>query len=226
MIAIILAAGVGSRLGKTHPKSLTPLERGITIMEWQISHLKKLGFSRILAMVGFKKELIMEQFPDILYGYNPAYLLENTSKSLLRALTLVDEDVLWLNGDVIFHPKIIKTLTDQKCPSMLVNKTDVGEEEVKYSLAKDGSIAEVSKNVKNPEGESIGINFFPQKSLKILKDNLHACALNDYFEHGIELSINQGLKVYPTVCDLKECIEIDFPEDLAKANSLISTWEV
>ena len=41
MKAIILAAGIGSRLGKPHPKPLTELTTGETILERQIRHLAK-----------------------------------------------------------------------------------------------------------------------------------------------------------------------------------------
>lgn len=224
MIAIILAAGVGSRLGNSLPKPLTQLENGLSIMEWQITHLQKLSFKRILAVVGFKKELIMERFSDILYVYSPDYQKENTSKSLLRALKLVDEDVLWLNGDVIFHPRTIEKLIEEKKPSMLVNKTLVGEEEVKYRLDASGHIKEVSKKIKEAQGEAVGINFFPKHSLDMLRKNLNNCKNGDYFEFGVQLCIDEGLEVSPVFCEVQDCIEIDFPEDLIKANKLIASW--
>ncbi len=40
----------------------------------------------ITTVVGFKKNLIMEQFPEVNYVYNPFFDRTNTSKSLLRAL--------------------------------------------------------------------------------------------------------------------------------------------
>jgi choline kinase len=39
MKAVILAAGIGSRLGKPHPKPLTVLSTGETIMQRQIAAL-------------------------------------------------------------------------------------------------------------------------------------------------------------------------------------------
>ena len=41
MQAIILAAGIGSRLGKSHPKSLTRLIDGKSILHHQITNLTK-----------------------------------------------------------------------------------------------------------------------------------------------------------------------------------------
>ena len=40
MKIIILAAGVGSRLGKAHPKTLTPLINGKSILSHQIDGLR------------------------------------------------------------------------------------------------------------------------------------------------------------------------------------------
>ena len=80
MKAIILAAGIGSRLGKPHPKPLTELITGETIMQRQISALSKyIGKDNIMIVVGFKKDLIMEKFPDQMYIYNNIYDNTNTS---------------------------------------------------------------------------------------------------------------------------------------------------
>lgn len=226
MKAIILAAGVGSRLGNSLPKPLTELISGESILEWQIKKLQSSSCPQIIAVVGFKKELIMEKFPGVLYVYNPDYLKENTSKSLLRALSLIDEDVLWLNGDVVFHPKTIQSILSSKRAAMLVNSSKVGEEEVKYNLNSSGFIKEIAKTVSNPKGEAVGINFFPKEALGMLRDNLTRCKREDYFEYAIQLCINQGLEVEAVECAEGDCVEIDFPEDLERANELIKGWNL
>ncbi|CRX38843.1 NTP transferase domain-containing protein [Estrella lausannensis] len=226
MKAIILAAGVGSRLGNSLPKPLTELISGESILEWQIKMLKSSSCPQIIVVVGFKKELIMEKFPDVLYVYNPDYLKENTSKSLLRALSLIDEDVLWLNGDVVFHPKTIKSILSSKRAAMLVNSSKVGEEEVKYNLNSSGFIKEIAKTVSDPRGEAVGINFFPKESLGMLRDNLRSCKREDYFEYAIQLCIHQGLDVEAVECAEGDCVEIDFPEDLQRANDLVKQWDL
>lgn len=60
MKTIILAAGMGTRIGKmteTIPKCLLPFN-GSTILESSISKLKKLNIKDIKIVVGYKKELI------------------------------------------------------------------------------------------------------------------------------------------------------------------------
>src|SRR6056297_2461183 len=101
MKAVLLAAGVGSRLGRPFPKSLVKLPGGERILGRQIRILREKGIRQIFVAVGFKMDLIMEEFPNVYYRYNPFYYITNTSKSLLCILEDLDDDVIWLNGDVI-----------------------------------------------------------------------------------------------------------------------------
>ena len=83
------------------------MKEGYTILDRQLGNLGEFQ-GNILGVVGFKKDLVMERHPELLYVYNPRYDQTNTSKSLLAALEHVDdEDVLWLNGDVVFDQRII-----------------------------------------------------------------------------------------------------------------------
>ena len=88
--AVILAAGMGTRLGRPWPKPLTPLADGRTIMRQQVDNLST-AFGdelRIMTVIGFKLELIIESFPNNLYVYNESYDQTNTNRSLLKALKL------------------------------------------------------------------------------------------------------------------------------------------
>ena len=59
---IILAAGMGTRLGKPWPKPLTPLKDGRTIMQQQMENVTKVfgDVARVTVVVGFKLEMIFE----------------------------------------------------------------------------------------------------------------------------------------------------------------------
>lgn len=221
MKAIILAAGIGSRLGNPRPKPLTRLSTGERIMERQTQYLKSVvSEDDILAVVGFKKDLIMEDFPNLTFVFNNLYDRTNTSKSLLRALKKArNEDVIWMNGDVVFDPQALERVAASETSCMAVNTGSVGEEEVKYTVSEDGAIHEVSKTVQNALGESVGINKIMAGDLPLFIDMLERCDDNDYFERGIEYAIEKGLKIYPVDVSDILCIEIDFTEDLEKANS-------
>ena len=105
MNVVILAAGLGTRLGRPYPKPLTPLADGRSILRQQLDHLRATfgGAARVTVVVGFKMDLIMEAAADdASFVYNEVYDQTNTNKSLLKALRLAPPGgVLWLNGDVV-----------------------------------------------------------------------------------------------------------------------------
>lgn len=229
MKVVILAAGKGSRLGNELPKPLICLSDGLSILEHQIRHLKQyLSIDEILLVVGYKKELFLEAFPDLFFVYSPNFAKENTSKSLLRAIKKIDDDLLWINADVVFHPSVLqKLLEGQRLRKnyLLVNEGTVGDEEVKYRCDQAGKISEVSKHVVKASGEALGLNFFTVETLPLFKKHLEYCSDSDYFEKGIEGCIAEGTEVWPCPVDRHLCTEIDFPEDLTYASQLLKSWK-
>ncbi|CCO23585.1 NTP transferase domain-containing protein [Maridesulfovibrio hydrothermalis] len=218
MKAIILAAGIGSRLSRPFPKALSVLPYGETILGRQVRILRELGIDGIIIVVGFKMTLIMEQFPEVFYKYNPDYYITNTSKSLLKAVEHLDEDVLWLNGDVVFDKVILSDFLHITEDNLVcVDRKSCGDEEVKYSLSDDGFISEISKEVVGAEGEAVGINLIRKDDLPAFTEALRRCEDQDYFEKGLEMIIQEGVKVRPMDISTHECIEVDFEEDWISA---------
>jgi choline kinase len=224
--AVILAAGMGTRLGRPWPKPLTPLADGRTIMRQQMDNLSA-AFGdelRVMTVIGFKLELIIESFPNNLYVYNEAYDQTNTNRSLLKALRLSGPGgVIWLNGDVVFDAHVldrVKEFIDKDESIICVNTAVVGDEEVKYRVDAEGFVSELSKQVVDALGESVGINFVADKDKQLLIEGLAACADDDYFERGIEIMIdNHGTRVRPVDISDLFAVEVDFEEDLTRANS-------
>ena len=69
MKIIILAAGIGSRLGNPFPKPLTPLKNGKSIMKMQVENMtSRYDVDDINVVVGFKKDL--NQFPFEFAGFS------------------------------------------------------------------------------------------------------------------------------------------------------------
>ncbi len=226
MKIVLLAAGIGSRLGNPYPKPLTRLNSGKQIMQQQVDNLVQyFDKNDIIVVVGFKKDLIMEEYPDLSYIYNPEFDQTNTSKSLLRALyKCKDEDVLWLNGDVVFDSAILKlfnTYIKDSQSFVAVNNSVVGDEEVKYTIDKSGFINEISKTVANAPGEAVGINFIGKDDRESFIKSLEECDDQDYFERGLEYSINNDkIRIKPIDISEFNCIEVDFKEDLDNANTM------
>jgi choline kinase len=219
---------MGTRLSRPLPKPLTELKDGRSIMQQQVDNLK-IAFAadyRLTTVVGFKMESIIERFPEATYVYNEEYDQTNTSKSLLRALKASgDGGVLWMNGDVVFDPEVLRRVTPMINTDesfVVVNHSSVADEEVKYTLDADGFVAELSKTVVGGLGEAVGINFVSSKDKAAVIKRLDEVADQDYFERGVEIAIEAGEVKFKAV-DISDlyAVEVDFAEDLARANEVI-----
>ena len=222
---VILAAGMGTRLGKPWPKPLTPLADGRSIMQQQLENVEKVfrDEARVTIVVGFKMEMIMEAHPNVTFVYNENYDQTNTSKSLLKALRASQESgVLWLNGDVVFDARVLERISERirsEKSFVCVNTSATAEEEVKYTVDGKGNINALSKQVKNALGEAVGINFISTHDKSAAIKYLEQCADNDYFERGLELTIeNAGIEIEPVDISDLFAVEVDFQADLDRAN--------
>ncbi|MRH29675.1 NTP transferase domain-containing protein [Microbacterium sp. SYP-A9085] len=225
---VILAAGMGSRLGRSLPKPLTTLTDGRTIMGQQHDNIRA-AFGRdvrITVVVGYRAETIVEAFPDDDYVYNDRYDQTNTSKSLLRGLSSTGRDgVLWMNGDVVFDPRILGraiALIERDESFVTVNTARVSDEEVKYTIDAEGHIKELSKTVAGGIGEAVGINYISSRDKKAFMRQLHRVDDQDYFERGLELAIlEDGVLLAPLDISDLYAVEVDFAEDLERANLFV-----
>jgi choline kinase len=221
---VILAAGMGTRLGMPHPKPLTPLADGRSIMRQQLDNLDSgLTSPLVTIVVGFHAEEVMRHAPAVRFVYNERYEHTNTSKSLLKALRLVPPGgVLWLNGDVVFDPRLlapVAALVAEDRSFVCVNTEACGEEEVKYTASADCLIEKLSKSVVDGLGEAVGINYIASADRATLVEHLEGCTDTDYFERGIESAIETaGMPVL--ALDISEffVVEVDFAGDLERAN--------
>lgn len=220
MKAIILAAGFGTRTSRQLPKCLIRLPDGKTIFENQIGIFRAFRITELLVVVGFKKEIIMENYPEPLYRYNPIYHITNTAKSLMNALeSIVEDDIIWINGDVVLEEEVLRRLVSRPGNLIAVNKIECGAEEIKYVLNEKGQILRISKEISNGVGEAMGINKICKKDFNVFLESLKECEKTDYFEKAIELSISKGVVFYPVNMTGCKCIEVDFHKDLEKVFS-------
>lgn len=225
---VILAAGMGSRLGRTLPKPLTELSDGRTIMQQQFDNIAHAFGSnaQVTIVVGYKLEHIIEAFPQASFVYNEQYDQTNTSKSLMRALQAsAPGGVLWMNGDVVFDPTSLEraaTLVARDQSFVSVNTATVSDEEVKYTTDAEGYIHRLSKTVVGGLGEAVGINYISRNDKALLLRHLKRVADQDYFERGLEFAIeHDGIRVEPLDISDLYAIEVDFAEDLERANLFV-----
>jgi choline kinase len=222
---VILAAGMGSRLGRSHPKALTTLSDGRTIMQQQFDNIRYAfgNNAKVTIVVGYKLEHIIEAFPQAAFVYNEQYDQTNTSKSLMRALQAsTTGGVLWMNGDIVYDPVALERtaqLVAREQSFVAVNTSRVSDEEVKYTTDAEGFINQISKTVTGAFGEAIGINYVSRDDKAVLLRQLGRVNDQDYFERGIELAIEQDkLRFEPVDISDLYAVEVDFVEDLERAN--------
>jgi choline kinase len=112
MNGIVIAAGVGSRMGtftENKPKCLLPVA-GTTVLEHTIAQLRAVGCSRILVVVGHKADTI--NVPDVEYVDNDDYTENNILHSLMKAREHLNGPVMVSYSDIWVEPWIYRQLAD------------------------------------------------------------------------------------------------------------------
>jgi UDP-N-acetylglucosamine diphosphorylase/glucosamine-1-phosphate N-acetyltransferase len=126
--AVILAAGEGRRLRpftETMPKVMLPVANK-PLLEYVFDAVRKSGIEEIIAVVGYKKEVIMEYFKDyknvkITYVNQDRQL--GTAHALLQAKKHIKDSFIVLAGDNIIDPgSIAKLLKDKSEYSLLIKE--------------------------------------------------------------------------------------------------------
>lgn len=242
MQAIMLAAGVGSRLygdtGGQPPKSLLEIG-GKTLMQRHIEILEDLGFSGMTLVVGYRSDEIMAEAKAaggdfVSFVHNPDFR-RGTVVSLWHARDVLrsSDPVVFMDADVLYHASLIGRLKDTAHDNCFLYDTafEHGDEPVKLCL-KDGEPVEFGKQVL-VEGpfDSVGewpgfLKLGPEMGAK-LADVLQDYVDRDDLDAAMEPAVRDLLLAQPhgtfAVEDVtgEPWIEIDFPEDLERARGEI-----
>ena len=105
MIAVIMAAGKGSRISKitnNKPKSFLALRKNFTIIDYQIELLRKIKIKKIIIVVGYKYFLFKRKFKnqkDIKLVYNKNWMKDNVLSSFSVTLRYLNDDFIFLHAD-------------------------------------------------------------------------------------------------------------------------------
>jgi choline kinase len=115
MRAVILAAGASRRMGdltRDIPKSALEVA-GRSILEHQVEALRGAGVDRITVISGHGEDALRSVGgPDLEYLRNDDYATTNSIYSLWLAREAAAGGFVLLNGDVLFHPRLLGRLLD------------------------------------------------------------------------------------------------------------------
>ena len=129
MQALILAAGMGNRLGKyTKDNTKCMLEiNNKTLIEQAIRIIKAVGINKLILVVGYKRENLIDylennQFGvEIEYVVNEDYDTTNNIYSLFLAKEkLLSDDTLLIESDLIFEESVLSGLVKDDRPNLAV----------------------------------------------------------------------------------------------------------
>lgn len=234
MKVVILAAGVGSRLGdmtSNKPKAMIEIQ-GKPLVQYQVDSVLKVGFREqdIVIVGGYKCERIKEHFlkTDVQFIDNPHYDTMNNIYSFLLTRELAD-DLLLINSDDFYDDRLIPRLLNSDAKTaILVDRQKVLTEEAMRVKLINGRVKYVNKKIDlaDADGEYIGIS-------KLANDDLHTLynkadelirigRTNAWYENVYEACASD---VHIMAVDTAgyPWIEIDDMDDLVMAKRLASS---
>lgn len=153
MKAIIFNSGLGHRMGdetRTHHKSMTLLKNGETIFHRQIRLLSAEGVKDFIVTTGpFEEQLKAEAatFPGLNFTFvrNDIYDQTNYIYSMYLAREEINDDMLFLHGDLVFSRKLVHdVLNSPEKNTATVNFTKALPEKDFKGRVQDGKVLEVS----------------------------------------------------------------------------------
>jgi len=231
MTAIVLAAGVGKRLlgaSGGRPKCLIEIG-GKGLLRRLLESVAAAGVSQAVVVAGFGDGEVRAALARPIDGIavrcltNPRFR-EGAILSLWTARDTLDGDVLIMDADVLCSSVMLARLVASRhanCFLLDASQENTGEEQM--LLVRDGRVCNIVRGGApgyDLMGESIGFLKLGADAARLLRDLLAARVENG--DTGIEHE-----EVYPALLERVDVgfervdgmpwIEIDFPEDVARA---------
>ena len=190
MKAILLAAGVGSRISNDigqMPKSILPVN-GQPLIVHTVELLQK-NHIEVTIITGFKHRVIEETLKDhrVRFYYNPFFKVTNSIGSLwfARDEFFDGEDILIANADVYYTQELLDIiLADPHDRFLLSDKTrvDVGDY---FFFSENGVLRKYGKELAREERDSeyVGIGVLKREWVKKFHDQL--CSMIENGEYNL-----------------------------------------
>lgn len=245
MQAIILAAGMGKRLGeftKENTKCMVPVN-GVRLVDRVLTQLSKFNLSRIVIVVGYEGQKLIDYIGDrysdkvkIEYVNNPIYDKTNNIYSLaLAKQQMQEDDTILLESDLIFDDEMLELIVNNPYPNLaLVAKYETWMDGTMVRIDDDNNIvsfvpksafryADVSKYYKTVNIYKFSKEFSKTKYIPFLEAYSRAVGNNEYYENVLRIITflnNKELKALPISGE--KWYEIDDKQDLDIAECLFA----
>lgn len=239
MKAIIMVAGVGSRLKKQikHlPKCLITFG-GETILARNLRLLREFGISEAVVVAGYRAELVKEEIEgNATYILNPFFRVTNSLASFWFAQRQVDlyDDLLIINGDVIYEPAVLqKALEAQQSATMLIDTSVTSLADYRLQV-RDECVVDQGKELSNEQtcGEYVGIvklkrDFVPIYLSRVASLVEHEERYGMWWEEAL-FAIRDEYKIGVHVADVKGLFwaEADYIDDVNRIERWFATGDI
>lgn len=234
--AILLSAGQGRRLlplTEDRPKCLLPVA-GKTILEWQIDALWDAGIDEIGVVTGYRPDKV-EALLDQHYAerrittlFNPFFDVSDNLASCWMAREFMEGDFILMNGDVVLDRYAIeRVMSSPVAPVTLAidRKSLYDDDDMKVQL-QGLRVRHVSKTLLpgQVDAESIGLLYFREQGPRLFRSAVekalrHPHSLRLWYLSVVDALAGENLVQACPIAGLR-WIELDFPADLAAAESL------
>ena len=241
MKAVILAAGLGSRLRPITnevPKCMVPVN-GIRIIDKQIDNLLVNGVTEIYVVDGYKAEVLAnhlnEVYPQVHVVSNHRYGETNNMYSLfLTSQYVKGEEFLLMNSDVYYDADIIKGLLEGADQSKIAcDRSGYIEESMKITLDGD-KINHISKKITEEQYYAVSIDVYrisAADSLTLFKEVEDTIIGRKDENSWTEVALDKIFKdaVFIPYVIGERWFEIDNHDDLHKAEEIFKSdklWKI
>ena len=245
MQAVILAAGMGRRLGeftKDNTKCMVELN-GVKLIDRLLGQLSKLGLSRIVIVVGYKGDKLREYVDGrygstlrIEYATNPVYDKTNNIYSLWVARELLKEDdTLLIESDLALSDGIFKRLLGSPYANVALVaryeswmdgtmvKIDADNNIVSFVPKKAFSYSDVPSYYKTLNIYRLSREFLRSKYLPFLDAYIKSEGTNEYYENVLRIiSFLDSHEIKALPLGSEKWYEIDDKQDLDIAEALFA----
>tara|TARA_B100000029_G_C17403639_1_gene898013 strand:+ start:55 stop:753 length:699 start_codon:yes stop_codon:yes gene_type:complete len=230
MKAIILAAGLGSRIKNDVNNTPKPLLRvgKQTIIERLVDQLKKNVSDNIIVVTGYKKEVIkdhLQNYSGIKFMDYDKFSKTNNLHTLWSVKEELDRDVIITFADLLVEDGIISSLTKSHADiSLAVDNSNVLEDTMRVQTNSNKLISITATTKESATGNFLGIAKFSQEGCNILLNNMSELLGNQYKDDYYTIAINKYVELggFVEIIDMQKYkwIEIDNIKNYEDAKKL------
>lgn len=230
---VILAAGRGVRLRPltdTKPKCLLEVAEK-PLLAYQVEAFALAGIEDIIVVSGYLHEQLVQfarsialERGEITIVRNTRFLDTNNMYSLWLTKSLLNQDLILANGDVLFDPSILTDMLANKNDNLVASDAGSYREENMKIKTIDGRIVCINKRLSKNDSFATSLDLYKISKIEVKRlfdlmeaNYINKNDLNQWTEVALQDLFGEEI-FYPFDIGARSWIEIDTYSDLANAS--------